>query len=251
MQWNVNLYWSWLYTLRALLDNIPDGYPNFMRTPAWQRRQLHTALASWAQLRHDTILYGEQVNVTVGGIGPPVPPPGYIEPLPVFWARLLSLTQMTSLGLYNLNVLTPEAHQRFTELEELLQNMLAIVAKQLTNEQLSTEDKKYIKNISTTLNSIIAGTEDMAIKTTLVADVLTNPAEEQVVEEATGRVDLAIVACSMPDGNVFLAVGPVLSYYEFKQPMSNRLTDEAWRLMLDSPNIPERPKWYIPLMDLD
>jgi hypothetical protein len=43
-------------------------------------------------------------------------------------------------------------------------------------------------------------------------------------------------------------VGPVLSYYEFKQPMNDRLTDEAWRELLDSPKKPERPRWYVPLM---
>jgi len=45
-----------------------------------------------------------------------------------------------------------------------------------------------------------------------------------------------------------LAAAPVLSYYEFKHPMSNRLTDEAWRELLDSPKKPERPRWYAPLM---
>jgi len=34
-----------------------------------------------------------------------------------------------------------------------------------------------------------------------------------------------------------------LSYYEFKQPISDRLTDEAWRAMLEQGNEPERPAW--------
>jgi hypothetical protein len=38
-------------------------------------------------------------------------------------------------------------------------------------------------------------------------------------------------------------VGPVLSYYEFKYPMSDRLTDEKWREILESGKVPERPKW--------
>ncbi|MCP4451475.1 MAG: DUF3160 domain-containing protein, partial [Planctomycetes bacterium] len=36
--------------------------------------------------------------------------------------------------------------------------------------------------------------------------------------------------------------------YEFKHPMSDRLTDEAWRDMLDSDSTPERPAWYRRLM---
>jgi len=249
--WNTNLYWSWLYTLRALLDEVPEGYPNFMRTQAWQRRQLHSALASWTQLRHDTILYAKQSSgVGRGGGAPALPPPGYIEPLPALWGRLLSLTRMTSRGLDDLNVLTPEARERFAQIEELIQNALDIVRKQLTNQQLSSEDNEFIKTLPTTLQSIITGTDDLARRTSLVADVHTCSSDAQVVEEATGRVDLIIVVCSNPDGSIFLAAGPVLSYYEFKHPMSDRLTDEAWRELLDSPEKPDRPKWYLPLMDI-
>jgi hypothetical protein len=97
------------------------------------------------------------------------------------------------------------------------------------------------------LDSILTGTEDIALKTTLVADVHTSSVERTVVEEAVGKVDLIVVACPNTDGSVFLAVGPVLSYYEFKHPMNDRLTDEAWRELLDSSDKPERPEWYVPL----
>jgi len=249
LEWNRNLYWSWLYTLKALLDELPEGYPNFMRTQSWQRRQLHAALTSWTQLRHDTILYAKQSYALPASSfpTPPPPPPGYIEPVPVFWSRLLTMTQLTSRGLDDLNVLTPEARSRFTELEELLQRILDIVAKQLTNIELSTEDRTYIKVLPDTLESIVTGMEDVALKTTLAADVHTYGLEGKVVEEATGKVDLIVVACPMPDGKAFLALGPVLSYYELKQPMSDRLTDEAWRQMYDSSNRPDRPEWYVPL----
>lgn len=40
---------------------------------------------------------------------------------------------------------------------------------------------------------------------------------------------------------MFLAAGPVMIHYEFKQPMSDRLTDDKWREMLEA-NPPERPK---------
>jgi hypothetical protein len=247
--WNANLYWSWLYTLKALLEDLPEGYPNFMRTESWQRRQLHAALASWTQLRHDTILYAKQSYGAGRGAPTPLPPPpGYIEPVPVFWGRLLSLMRMTSQGLDDLNVLTPEDRQRFADLEEMLQQILDIVAKQLTNDPLSSEDHAFIKTLPTTFDSITTGTEDIALRTTLVADVHTNSSDRMVVEEAVGKVDLILAACPNPDGSVFLAAGPVLSYYEFKHPMSDRLTDEAWRELLDSLDRPERPEWYVPLM---
>ncbi|NQV34959.1 MAG: DUF3160 domain-containing protein, partial [Phycisphaeraceae bacterium] len=106
----------------------------------------------------------------------------------------------------------------------------------------------FIKGLAGQLDRAILGVESAGLKTTLVADVHTHGAEGKVVEEATGRIDLMVVACPAVDGSVFLAVGPVLSYYEFKHPMSDRLTDEAWRDMLESDNPPERPVWYRRLM---
>ncbi len=248
VQWNTNLYWSWLYTLKALLVDLPEGYPNFMRTQAWQRHQLHTALTSWTQLRYDTILYAKQ-SYSAGGSAPrpTPPPPGYIEPIPVFWGRLLAQTRMTSRGLDDLNVLTQQARRQFDELETMLQRIIEMVSKQLTNEPLSTEDRRFIKSLPISLDSILTGTEDIALKITLVADVHTSSVEHTIIEEAVGKVELIVVACPNTDSSIFLAVGPVMSYYEFKHPMNDRLTDEAWRELLDSPDKPERPEWYIPL----
>jgi hypothetical protein len=63
------------------------------------------------------------------------------------------------------------------------------------------------------------------------------------------RFDLPIgFGTTKPDGSIFLAAGPVLSYYEFKHPMNGRLTDEAWRELLASPAKPDRHRWYQPLM---
>jgi len=55
-------------------------------------------------------------------------------------------------------------------------------------------------------------------------------------------VKLIVVAYRVPDGRILIGAGPVMSYYEFKQPMSDRLTDEGWREMLAS-DPPERPEW--------
>jgi hypothetical protein len=47
----------------------------------------------------------------------------------------------------------------------------------------------------------------------------------------------------LPDKTIALGVGPVLSYYEFKHPMNDRLTDEKWREMLGSSSAPDMPSW--------
>jgi len=243
--WNRNLYWGWLYSLRALIEGFGEGYPNFMRTEAWEKKALNAALASWAELRHDTILYAKQSYTPIytgPPAPPPPPPPGYVEPVPEFYGRLLALTRMTREGLSDLDALSEQATERLVSLEGILSRLLEITNKQLASQMLSEDDHKYISEFARTLELAILGVEETGVKTTLVADVHTHTFEKQVVEEGLGYVDLIIVACPRPDGSIFLAAGPVLSYYEFKHPMSDRLTDEAWRdnrlsadAMLDCP----------------
>ncbi len=246
--WHANLYWGWLHALESLLPELPQGYPNFMRTQSWQSHQLNSALASWSQLRHDTILYAKQSN-TAGRIGlPSQVPPGYIEPQAEFLTRLVELNRMTRDGLLDLDVLSNEAQHRLSSLDDLLVSALEITKKQLTHQSLSNEDTAFIKGLPGRLDRAVLGVEDAGLKTTMVADVHTHGVEKMVVEEGTGKVDLIVVACPAADGSVFLAAGPVLSYYEFKHPMDDRLTDEAWRDMLESENKPNRPVWYETLM---
>ena len=116
------------------------------------------------------------------------------------------------------------------------------------SQPLSQDDAAYILTLASSLEALVTGVENTGLKTTLVADVHTEGYEGMVLEEGVGKVDIIIVACPAADGSVFLAAGPVLSYYEFKHPMSDRLTDEAWRDLLDSPEPPDRPAWYQPLL---
>lgn len=92
--WTRNLYCSWLYALRALSGPLGHpGTPEAMRTHAWAMKTLNTQLASWTQLRHDTILY----------VKPSYTPPylcdypaGFVEPVPEFWRRMGLLAEVAA-----------------------------------------------------------------------------------------------------------------------------------------------------------
>ena len=240
--WNRNLYWSWLFSLKPLLNDYGEGYPTFMQTEAWQDKELSTSLASWTELRHDTILYAKQsygMNDSMPMFGDK--PIGFVEPVPEFYNRLLALTRMTADGLEEMDALDEDTGRNFESFERNLEKLIEISEKELENEELTEEDKYYIFEFGEIIKMSVDSDEETR-KTTLVADVHTEPNNELVLEEGTGYVDMVIVAYRVPDGRIFLAAGPVMSHYEFKQPMSDRLTDEKWREMLKE-KPPEKPEW--------
>ena len=250
--WFKNLYWNWLYVLRSLLGEFGEGYQTFMQTKAWQDKELNTALASWAELRHDTILYVKQSYTMAELGGGPMPPiVGYVEPVPEFYARLLTLTEMTNKGLKGL---VPQEELEELKIEyalnrfsEILTRLLEISEKELENKSLTDEEYRFIENFGSISEGLIetvsGGDVDPDIfKTILVADVHTEGNTEKVLEEGVGYIKTLVVAYKLPEGHVLVGVGPAFSYYEFKQPMENRLTDEAWREILDTQHPPE-PEW--------
>ena len=247
-EWNRNLYFGWIYTLKSLLKEYNNSYPTFMNTTAWQDKELQAALASWSELRHDTILYAKQsyTPVKATSVEPQeYPVVGYVEPVPEFYLRIHALTKMTREGLTDLNVLNDTETSRLQNLEIILERLINISKKELENKELADSDYEFIRNFGENLDSIVTGVKDKGKETTIIADVHTDTNTKQVLEEGVGYVDIILVAYMTPTGNIIVGAGPVLSYYEFKHPMDDRLTDEKWTDMLQSGQTLDRPDWII------
>ncbi len=240
-EWTQNLYWMWLYSLKPVLSSYDDDYPSFMTNDAWEDKSLVTALGSWTELRHDTILYAKQ-SVT-GYMSIHNPPPGYVEPVPSTYARLASLCKMMIDGMENRSLLSDSLLDRFTKLHTLLLWLRNISIKELTSTPISDAEISTIKYIGHTLRNIERGENDDIDRAAVVADVHTEPNTKQVLEEATGDPMVIIVAVPYPNGSVYLTRGAIYSYYEFTHPMNDRLTDAAWWEMIDSGATPEMPDW--------
>jgi len=248
-EWTHNLYYLWLYSLLPLLNDPGDNYPFFMQSEAWVDKQLSTSLASWAELRHDTILYAKQsYTFERGSIEPPALPKGYVEPVPGLYARLASLCNMMISGLDSRNLLSSMMDGKLTQLKDLLLDLQTISIKELEGTALTTDEFEIIKNIGTTLSGIVQmptddeltsdADDDMAV----IADVHTDVNSATVLEEGVGRPSIILVAVYV-NGQVVLTQGAVMSYYEFTWPMDDRLTDEAWQEMLDLGTEPPLPSW--------
>jgi hypothetical protein len=82
-EWLGRFYDGWLYSFLPILEGKDAAYPEYMQTPAWGYKDLNAALGSWAELKHDTVLYTKMPEMAAGG-GPPMsgPAPSLVEPNP-------------------------------------------------------------------------------------------------------------------------------------------------------------------------
>ncbi|MHA1966138.1 MAG: DUF3160 domain-containing protein [Candidatus Thorarchaeota archaeon] len=251
-EWTHNLYYLWLYSLLPLLNDPGDGYPMFMQSEAWVDKQLMTSLGSWTELRHDTILYVKQ-SYTIVPVSAPPPEErvvGYVEPVPRVYGRLASLCDMMIEGLASRNISSQQILNRLQQLRAFLLSLRIISHKELAGWPLTDEEVDLIENSGYTLERIasIDGFEALTSATdekmAIVVDVHTypDPFEPVVLEEAVGNPMTIYVAVEI-EGRIVLTRGGTFSYYEFVQPLNDRLTDEAWQEMLDLGNEPSMPIW--------
>ena len=239
--WTQNLYWTWLFSIKSTLEKPTEDHPTFMKTNAWLDEKLNTALGSWTELRHDTILYAKQ-SYTFLGI-PPETPYGYVEPIPKLYRRLILLSNMTMNGLKTLHLENETWLEKLQEFQNLLQFLENVSIKELKGEELSEMEISQIRKIGDALASILSAFTKDSQKSILIADVHTDPNTGMVLEEACGFIETIIIIYKTPDGELVAAAGPVFSYYEFVQSNYYRLTDEDWMQMLESGQAPDRPEW--------
>lgn len=241
--WSSSLYGGWMFTLAPLLEEKKDGYPSFMTNSEWQKKSLENYLSSWTELKHDTILYAKQVVAEMGGGDDEevYDDRGYVEPEPELYARLRTLSEATADGLDKLGYLSKGDKEGLERISELAGRLREISIKELQNQSLTDEDYQLIRDYGGDLEHLWLDTmrashpdsdyfasEEYPIA--MVADVATDPSG-YCLEEALG--DASVVYVVFPiDGELHIATGGVFTYYQFEQPISNRLTDQEWRIKM-------------------
>ena len=239
--WSGSLYSQWLYTLKPLLEPKGEGYPTFMQSPAWMRKNLQTYLGSYTELKHDTVLYAKQMMVEMGGGPEPEDDRGYVEPEPDVFSRLASLTDATSTGLASYGKLDAEDQANLDLLESMTRSLATIATKELSGEAITAEEYELIRTIGGQLEHFWeevhkneAGGKRLTTReypAAIVTDIATNPNMGSVLEIGTGMISTMYVVVPI-DGQLHVASGPVYSFYQFEQPQDQRLTDTTWREMM-------------------
>ena len=253
--WTQNLYRSWLYSLQPLTTPKDARYPAFMQNQAWTRKDLHTALGSWTELKHDTILYAKQVMAEMGGgNGDEKPPLSYVEPNPEAYARLLALATMTRDGLQQRGLLSDVTGGNLNNLISELQFLQRISEAELNGTEISGDDYWHMFYWGGTLEQFTLAAADTNPgeghpiledqKAALIADVATGLSSDgglSALEEAIGQPTTIYVV--LPGQPTRIATGAVYSYYEFPVPVAGRMTDEQWQGMVEAGSNPPAPDW--------
>ncbi len=249
-EWLDTFYSGWLYAFLPQVQPKGGAYPPMTRTFAWQNRETNTALGSWAELKHDTSLYAKMPEF-MGGGGPPSSPaaPGYVEANPNVFYRLAYITLALKDGL-ELRGYPPSMNdyagsggeltytELWTGLGKLSQQFTGlgdIAVKELRGEELTDADRYLIIEPLGMLEDHVAfaksAGQDMELPPVPVIAAVSG-AQNDVLEVGVGYVDRIFVVVPI-NGKLQIAQGGVFTYYEFKQPRSNRLTDEDWRIKLE------------------
>lgn len=253
--WSANLYNLWSSSLRALSPaedlRTPAalGLPSIAGTEAWGRRLLNTQLGSWAQLRHDTLLYAKQ---SYTGIPACEFPDAYIEPYPEFFQALVRFAErgaeLVSVAEDN-EFLAPRISQYFDSLRSTASLLGQMAEQQRTGTPHTAAQLAFI-------NDAIRVEEDISGCTTVevpdgwyadlfyereqsieldltIADVHTQPADEggnivgKVLHVGTGLprlLTMTVDTCAGPRAYA----GMAYAYHEQITEDFERLTDEVW-----------------------
>jgi hypothetical protein len=262
-QWLNRFYSAWLYAFLPQVAPKDSHYPPYMGTTAWGYKEVNSLLGSWAELKHDTVLYAKMPE-RLGGGGPPTsgPAPAYVEPNPNVFYRLSYAASTLHEGLqpfinlwyekgwndmppstggYSLTFHDFDEHLKY--LAESLQKFGEIAERELQNQAITPDDYAIIQACLELKDCMDRGiyTNNPPEMDPIPVIAAVSGWEDSVLEAGVGFLDRIYVAVPL-EGKLEIAQGGVFSYYEFSQPRSNRLTDQAWITKLQN-DPPEAPAW--------
>lgn len=262
--WDACVANQWMYTLQSLGDTA-QSFPYFMQSPQWQKKNLNTALASWAELKHDAILYAKQPMLAECGDGGPEPPvvKGYVEPNVKFWEKAIALVTRMDKVLTTYNLQTEKAKAVYERIKDMAEFCRDVSKKELNGGKITDEEYNQIEIIGSTVenislelvsedNEMLQGWSDVVStdkKVAVVADVFTASGENVAIDnkcvlyEGVGPAYEIYVVVEI-DGSLYLTRGAVLSYREFTRLISDpRMTDEEWQEELKKSPTGGTPSW--------
>ena len=245
-----NFYNGWIRAIDRTLNYVPAGkeIPYFMTTSAYDYKKMNAALGSFAELKHDNILYSKQAMAEMGG-----PEANltlhYLEPNEALYQELLTLSTHAEKLMKRAKV-REDYIQPLTSIKEMMKIFTEIAHKELNGEDITESELHeltYFGGLVEDLNArylYLLSAEGFDLKqqktTALIADIATILPRKGipggVVEVATGYPYEMYALCHL-NGVDFLARGFVYSAFEFFN--EERMTDEEWHQALGMTGVGE------------
>ncbi len=252
-EWFASMGSAWLYVLGSLTHNFGEQYPLYMRAVSFLDKQIQTFLGSYAELKHDTLLYAKQSYAELGGGGDnrPVPPvvKGFVEPNLDFWNKFNELIARTEEFFVKNDLLKDSnALSRLRTFKETAIFYGDIAKKELQGTAISDDDYEKLRTTRLSYMAAPFGGEmpdETSGQVALIADIHTDALRGQILYEATAKPYLMLVVVANEESPRVTA-SLVYNHYELTNPLTKRLTDEDWRgWVYKEPNkLPAKNFWY-------
>jgi hypothetical protein len=268
--WEANFYGLWMDALRALSPaknlSAVEGLPEVAKTEAWGRRILNTQLGSWAELRHDTLLYAKQSYTSIPACEFP---DAYVDPYPEFYAAIVKYAEQGSriaeIAEADPNgYIGPKVTAYFDALRSTAAKLGEMAQAQRRGEAFSAEQLAFI-NDAVRVDEQSEGcvtvehangwyadlfyNRDKSLEfDPTIADVHTQPADEsgaivgKVLHAGTGYPRYLVTTIDTCSGPRAYA-GVVYAYHEHVTEDFERLTDEQWAERFQSGERPAEVPW--------
>jgi hypothetical protein len=263
--WDQSLYNTWLAAIRELNPaSSSESLPYFMKTTAWHHEKLNTQLCSWAELRHDNLLYGKQSYT--GGTACSYPFT-YVEPYPEFYGRLQNFARNAAQFFQAVHDDHPFERGPFivdyySGFADIMESLREIAWKELAGTPISDSEVTFLK---TMINSYMASGPyvtgwvadlfydlDAGLNMDfVVADVHTQPTEYmgpevgKVLHVGNGLINRGVFLAPNPVNpkQLMAFTGPISSFHYEITWNYKRLTDEEWKQKFLEGTLPLRPDW--------
>lgn len=235
-----------IFAINGFNEMKKDGFPTFMKSEGWKAKELNTYLASWAQLKHDTLLYAKQAGAECGGFEAEQPV-GYVEPSIEVYSRLNFAIKILKDKIATMNILSERQMGAIDKLEDFNDFLIACSKKELAGEDLSQEDIDRINLIGGEVEDIYldiyeVDPDDYESYFALdekdrvtVADLMrttTNQANvpaDKILEVGSGFPRTIYVVYNV-NGEMRIGCGAIMTYYEFLS--DERLDDDQFSKMI-------------------
>lgn len=264
------LYQGWLQALGVQWTNKPSFPGSPKADGLWSAKRLQTGLASWATLRHATLLVNEQAGAQ-GGEGGPVferlvqrPPRGYVEPDAATFKAVAGLFDQAAQAFEAIAVSwnTPAARglrdgyrQRLIESRDLVLRFEAMARKQAAGRLLDDEEYALIMQVGGAIEHNFLVFKSAQSKRRSDQDpygIAVPDPVPKVADVATSGGARLLAAVGEPlewqqvvphFGRRQIVKGAAYGYYEFTS--DSVMTDEAWR---GQAPVQPRPAWLLPYL---